>query len=255
MQNAKFEKLNQLVLVDILAALPMKHVVKMASLGHENLQHTCSLKWVKDRMTHVTFRALLRAHRTGGEVATAFSTSSVMKRLKGRVAISSDDLENTEYTDSCLELAKKVSGKLYLCSKGRDRQVRYGTNSNIAEIRTSLNNLPKLTYVSHTFEKARYEFRHPSLIIERFPEIVFEHRYCSDERRHSVYYRPALLNGRHIVDVLRAVCGPGGNSEAVLPLFRREATERAKHLRWRGKEWEGVWVTGWEGGAVIALKC
>ena len=54
MLNTNFEKLSSLVLVDILAALPMEHVVRVARLGHENLRDACFLKWVKDRMTHVT---------------------------------------------------------------------------------------------------------------------------------------------------------------------------------------------------------
>ena len=68
MLETKFCELSSLVLVDILAALPMEHVVRMARLGHERLRHTCSLKWVKDRMTDVTFEEVLRAYQLRGDI-------------------------------------------------------------------------------------------------------------------------------------------------------------------------------------------
>ena len=45
-----------------------------------------------------------------------------------------------------------------------------------------------------------------------------------DENLHGVSYRPALLNSRHVVDVVRAVCGPADVSEAELDRVRRETT-------------------------------
>ena len=71
MEEKKFEKLSSLVLVDVLAALPMEHVVRMARLGHERLRQTCSLKWVTDRMTDVSFGIVLKAYRARDAVAAA----------------------------------------------------------------------------------------------------------------------------------------------------------------------------------------
>ena len=81
--------------------------------------------------------------------------------------------------------------------------------------------------------------------------MVFEYRYYPDDGCHAVYYRPALLNGRHIVDVLTAVCGPADVSEAELDHVRREATERAQNKEWWGEGWEGVWGTDWPGAAIF----
>ena len=134
------------MLVDNLVALPMEHVVRMARLTHENLRHACSFRYVKNRMTHVTFRVSFRAHRTGGEVAATFSTSSVLKRLDGKVEMHFHDLENTEHIDSCLDLAKKVSGKLYLNSKSSDEGVSDVAHRNIVKIRKSFSNQTKLTF-------------------------------------------------------------------------------------------------------------
>ena len=83
------------------------------------------------------------------------------------------------------------------------------------------------------------------------PEMVFNHRYHTDVCLHVVIYRPAFLNGRHIVDVLRAVCGPADVREAELDRVSREATKMKWNWGWLG---EGVWVAQWRNVAVIARK-
>ena len=84
--------------------------------------------------------------------------------------------------------------------------------------------------------------------------MVFYYRYSPDDERHSVYYRPALLNGRHIVDVLRAVCGPTDLSEAELDRVRREATEGARDELWISDGRKDVWWTRWWGAAITVKK-
>jgi len=51
--------------------------------------------------------------------------------------------------------------------------------------------------------------------------MIFNYKH-HDNTFHSVYYRPALLNGRHVVDVLRAVCGPADVDDAELNHVRTE---------------------------------
>ena len=88
--------------------------------------------------------------------------------------------------------------------------------------------------------------------------MVFDYRCYFKVLFHTVYYRPALLNGRNVVDVLRTVCGPVDVSEAELTRIRKEVTERAVNLaqKWGQEEegWEGVWVTSWEGSSVTAWE-
>ena len=82
--------------------------------------------------------------------------------------------------------------------------------------------------------------------IQKMPEMVFEYHEHIESQRHLVLYRPALINGRHIVDVLRAVCGLADVSEAELDRARKEATERAFDTKELGfSDWEGVWGTNW----------
>ena len=82
--------------------------------------------------------------------------------------------------------------------------------------------------------------------------MVFEYRFRPDKSRHFVYYRPSLLKGRHIVDVLRSVCGPADVSEAELDRVRKGATEMAGDVEWWSGEYEGVWRTSWYGAAITA---
>ena len=97
----------------------------------------------------------------------------------------------------------------------------------------------KLTYSSVTSKQS-------SCVINEVPNMVFEHGHNCDEQTHYVYYRPALLNDRHLVDVMRTVLGPADVDEAELDRVRREVTEEAADI----SEDEGVWVTSWEGAAV-----
>ena len=77
--------------------------------------------------------------------------------------------------------------------------------------------------------------------------MVFDCHYYPDEGDHSVLYRPALLNGRHVVDVLRAVCRPADVSEAERDRIRREATREGVVYE---EGWEDVWGTLWQSAAL-----
>ena len=89
-------------------------------------------------------------------------------------------------------------------------------------------------------------------VIQKCLGIVFDYSNHPDSGSHFVLYRLSLLNGRHVVDVLRAVCGPVAVSEAELDRVRRKVTKRARKIRIEG--WEGVWSTAWQGAAVTAKE-
>ena len=246
MNNTEFANLISLVLVDILASLPMEHVVRMARLGHERLRKACSLKWVNDRMTDVTFGTIVRAHLIGGDVAAVFCAKTLMKRLMGRITIVDYDCNNEQHLAAYIAVAKQVPGKLCFnlsnatCSNG-------GDCSRCDQFFAVMTKQVNLTYYSVTAE----EF-FVSHSMDQSPTLVFQYSFDTDFEDHDVYYRPALLNGRHIVDVLRAVCGPGDVDEAELDSVRSDAAEGAEAVPWRGEGWQGVWHTTWEGAAVIA---
>ena len=246
-KNTKFCELSSLVLVDILAALSMEHALRMARLGHERLRHICSLKWVKDRMTDVNFEEVFRVHKLKGDTAATFCASSVMKRLNGELKISRIKFDNTGHIDDYVEMAEKVTGRLHLCSEGVVLGSVEACNER-TRFTSALGALPNLIYASHTVERGTFAL----FVIMKCPGLVFDYCYRVDERSHAVLYRPALLNGRHVVDVLRTVCGPADISEAELDRVRRKATEGAKNQAWLGEGLEGVWATSWLGDVITA---
>ena len=264
--KTKFERLSSLVLVDILAALPMKQVMRLVRLDHETLRHTGSLKWVKDRMTDVSFGEIIRAHTYKDYVAATFCTNPIMKRLNGRVVISVPDrflLRNREimlhsasgklyYTTVNIELVKRVPGRLHISLESAiDREA---TSFNVHYFKAALREHTNITYISEIIKRDEST----AWFIWTFHNLVFQYMCYFDGNKHFMYYRPALLNGRHVIDVLRAVCGPADVSEAELTRIRREATENCKKFEqfwgYHDIRWEGVWSTTWHSGSVTAWE-
>ena len=253
------------MLVDILAALPMEHVVRMALLGHESQRQACSLEWVTDRMTDVCFKAVLKARSTMGpascsnslikklkgtffktytaesDVANAFCTKSVLKRLDGKLHMTCRDFIYN--TNECLKIVKNVPGKLWLRI---EYEIPIEEEKHYKKLMTTLDKFPSCTYVSVIINDG-YSIGKP---IQKMPEMVFEYHENIEGQYQVVFYRPVLLNGRHIVDVLRAVCGPADVSEAELDRVRKEASEGAVELGVSGLE--GVWMTVWKFAKVTA---
>ena len=108
------DQLTDLVLFEVLAALPMQQVVRLMRVGSPRLQRLCSKKWVTDRMTEVDFRVACVAHQVGGTVRDTFTSPSVLKRMQGKITVDIGYLRNITYFLACLDLAVKVPGKLLL---------------------------------------------------------------------------------------------------------------------------------------------
>ena len=96
MTISTFDGLSSLVLVDVAAAVPMEHVLRMARLGNSKFRQTCRLKWVTGRMTNVTFECLVRASLAGREFVDAFCTQIIMKILHGKVTIDVGEFGSAE---------------------------------------------------------------------------------------------------------------------------------------------------------------
>ena len=241
--KTKLEELSSLVLVDTLAALPREHVVRLAALGHERLRQLCSLKWVKERMTDDFFGV-------------------VMKKLNGKVSMVLDYHVNESKVYAALKLAKQATGVLHLWIRHRGSLYNDepGELERMIQKFIKSNKISNLKYVSQCLLRG-YGIN----VIQNFPEMVFDYQWillkdCPLTTWNTVYYRPALLNGRHIVDVLRAVCGLVDVSEAEMDRIKQQANEWAKRYRgrshlWRmrmpwNKRWEGVWRTSWEANTV-----
>ena len=245
MKNTKLYELSSLVLVDILAALPMENVVRMACLGHERLRQTASLRWVTDRMTHVEFEAVVKTSEMERDVTKTFCADSVMKRLKGKISVGRHFLKKTNFMKIYVDLAKQVPGRLFFSWKTNHTRSSEVYKQVVSSM-NAMSKVPNVTFASQVGKRRYYE----NYMIWRSPSMIFEYRYTSDHQKHEVYYRSALLNGRHIVDVLRAVCGPADVSEAELDRVRREATERSSEIPCVCGKLHGMWETSWLGVAV-----
>ena len=241
MKDYNFENLTSLILVDILAALPMEHVMRMARLGHERLRHTCSLKWVTDRMTDVTFGNIVRARQTGGHVAEVFCTDPLLKRLKGRVVVVENDFKSAGYKNDLIYMATQVPGTLHFHVVTAPSPVAGVERKTIVKLVSDLVKYVNATYCSWT--SAQILSLYP---ITESPAVVFNYQFNRELARHTAIFRPALMNGRHIIDVLRAVCGPSKHyGQLALEYLRREATEATDTMEANGEEWEGIWTSVW----------
>ena len=199
MARTGFEALSQLVLVDILAALPMEHVVRVARLGHQRLRQTCSLKWVTDRMSDVSFEKAVHTHQTAPEMRPVFCTDSIVKRLRGRVVIRVDLLKLKAYRDACVELANKVVGKWLLFMTDPKTSPHRERSENLSSFIESLKSRNNIIYtVLSCYSIYNIGAR------TNLPCLIFEYSYdnLNDE---MAIYRPSRLNERHIIDVIRAV--------------------------------------------------
>ena len=106
-----------------------------------------------------------------------------------------------------------------------------------------------LNYISHIVKENEFETDY----IRYCPQTLFQYAYWpSHQYNHQVFYRPALMGGRHIVDVLRAVCGPADVTEAELDRARSEASRRQIEFL-SDSMGEGMWFIAFEGPALITL--
>ena len=186
-------------------------------------------------MTDVALETTIKAHQKEGDDAEAFCKGSPMERLKGRVTIEDN-------TNVCIAVAKNVPEQLLrnkqtdICSDG---EVDNQYHIIVADM------------VKHETDSYFPESCELYPIIHMSRKIVFDYEYNRDEDVHYVYYRPALLKGRHIVNALSAVCWPDGVDEAELDLVRRKVAEEDFDASENGEGWEGVMGSSWKGGEEV----
>ena len=172
-------------------------------------------------------------------MAVALCTDSVMKRRKGKLMMSQCDFENSGSIKACLFTNNTTTGRVHICTEGYDAE-----NYQNEGFKRLLSTFDNLTYISQNIKKSKTLALVPPF--QDCPGLVFSYRYFHIQETHMVHYRPALLNGRHIVDVVRAICGPADVCEAELDRARKVATEGAMEAFML----EGVWWTSWRGTIV-----
>ena len=137
----------------------------------------------------------------------------------------------------CVDLINRVPGKLYLIILFEvdlyDLHDREKTR-NFLDFLTLLRNV---IYIhQHSAITKGYFFSLPSIVSYTSWDSIHadEEKQCQ-----HVLYQPSLLNGRHIVDVLRAVSGAVDVSEAVLDRAKEQATRWALNVK--DDRWHTYW--------------
>ena len=197
MARARFEQLTDLVLVEIVASLPMPHVLRFARLGHWRMQQSFFRPWVTKRMTAVCFKITLKAYQTDSSFITAFCSEAVLKRLHGKVVLEPKRLKEPSYYEAFTSLMSRVPGKLYL--QIGDYTYLMGDLSQVREFFERTNRMNDVVYVRHIYSGQTKK------LIGFFPNVVLEYLHCYRNGRQEVLFRRVLLNGRHVISVLRAV--------------------------------------------------
>lgn len=198
MEKLSFGALDERVLTDVLAALPMRQVVRMARLAHARLARCCGAARVLARMPAVSFQELLHARLAGGDVAATFCSQDILKKLHGKIVINIDGLDDADYLDVRVDLVNQTPGNLHLFTKW-DSELGRLDDSLMLFLR-KLTCPASIIYVTHI----NYFVRLPMLAI--LPKLVYVYSHpkmCN--YRPEIFCRPELLNGRHVVHVAEAV--------------------------------------------------
>ena len=242
------------MLVDTLSALPMEHVVRVARLGHERLRQTSCLKWVTDRMTDVSFGQAVVGLLNKSDTEGAFTSTSVLKRLYGRIVVSLDNLEVPAYKNACVKIVNRIPGKLHLhVHKNRVYFIETKTDQILRSFFAGFNTYENLVYLTSVIN----HFQFCVDVIRDSPSMVFAYNYSLYRPKwlddaNVVKFRHSLVKDRHIVDVLRAVCGPADVDEWLLEIVK-SFVEIHTFDENKEEEVDGVWMSDWDGYAVTKI--
>ena len=243
------EGLTDLVLIDILSALPMRQVLRVMRLGSPRLRQKCGLPWVTRRMANVSFDVVVEACVAEEDACEALCSHPVMKRLFGAVLLKVDDLEDETYKKVCIKQADRTPGNLHLYLKyiqGRDKYEI--ATKNVKHFMFTLEKPENILCITY----AKWTLFSDSLTWPLFPNLLCEQQLVPKEHgcRQGIKYRPALLNGRHIVDVVRAISTAAEADEARLEDIRTLATFKVTEGCF--STYEGVYHTRLEDAVIVA---
>jgi len=179
-------KLSSLVLADVLAALPLAHLLRLSRW--RALRGACCQRWVLNRVG-VTFQALMEAWVRGGRVRRSVCKDFMYRKLHGRVVLKRKYVRNTEYSRAFRNILNKIPGTIHL--------VNYGDINDLGDMLS-------LWPVNHQFENIFYITNvqdvslEPRIIDARFPHAIVSYALQGGGAMWFTF-RPDLLNNRHVV--------------------------------------------------------
>ena len=211
MEKGMFERVSSPVLWDILAALPMEHLVRMARLGHETIKQASCSTWVTDRMANVNFESVISAYLGGHDITNAFISPRIMKRLNGKIVVNDENLVFIGRTNIYANLAGGVPGILHLHVKRNPHWCTEVLDAELKSFISSIRMFSSLRYITCHYEYFPVNVLQTG-VIGKFPATVFNYVQFPglQEKTNKIYYRPAAFNGRDTLDVLSGHLWAGG---------------------------------------------
>ena len=245
MERRGLAHLSDLVLVEVLAALPLQQLLRLAQMGGQRLQKVSCRPYVLKRATGVNFPTLVKAFQAGRRVREAFCGKAVLKRLYGKVDIYSG--QSVEVTHTILQQMQESPVDLHLRLHGNLTDVEFkkifpinmnGRVRYITELKCSMMHFDR-------FEL----FPNLIMVLSSYPT------GRGDEISHrNIAYRPALFLECNAVDLVRAVFGYVDINDAELALIEREATKSAGNRRhMQGKILVHAWNSAFDEASVISF--
>ena len=193
----RFEGLSQLVLADVLAALPMDQVRRMLQTGSPRLRAVGSLQWVGQRMTAVSATSIVQAALN---VEAALCSDSVIRRLNGVVVIKEDKMRLGGYARGYLAILQRIPKTLHV-----KIVADLANKEQIIELLRCITPLEKLCYITYRGKWCTLS----SFDLKYFPNLIYLHVFLDYHINvHQVMYRPSMMNGRDIIDLLRVMENP-----------------------------------------------
>ena len=217
------ENLTELILIDILSALPFKEVVRLLSSNSSKLQCLFEQAWIQNHATDVAFKDLVKACTISENLKQACCNETILRNLNGVVDIT-NDVDVKSHLAICADIINKVPGVLHI----HIHDYLGGTGSVILELFRDMSCLERVSYITWSSNTLHILSR----ALRMMPQLVFFFR-PQTVNGHSVVFRPGLLNSRHIVDVINDVTAEvTGLDDVKLMEVKKQASLRERRCSW-----------------------
>jgi len=189
-------KLTELILVELMSALPFNDAVRLLGSKSPKLKRLFSQAWVQNRVTGVTFKNLVEICNLFEQSKQTCCSDIMLRKLNGVVVIT-HEINVKRDLAICLTLMNKMDGVLHI----KIQNYSGVAGVDILNLFRNVANREKISYVTWPCSNLHLLSRALRLL----PGLVWMLR--PDTGGGSVLFRPCLLNCRHIADVIIRVAG------------------------------------------------
>ena len=201
------QRLTDIVLGDILAALPMREVVRMMQFPSKKLKTACSKSWVINRMTAVDFASVVKAWRAGGRVRRTLCIDSVFTRLYGRIVLKCGFFPSNMI--GSVNVFELIPGPKHVISHGLGMSHTVEFIFRVTK-RGYIGTIPYITVVQDMDRCVSLDMLRRNIVPH---DLIFCYEYNAETKDHRILFDSMALNGRHVLDVVRGFSEPNDTSE------------------------------------------